>query len=398
MTLWRYAASSDVGLVREVNEDDVFVDDRLAVVADGMGGHAAGEVASQLAVRTIVDAFDTTSTTEGLESALELANDAIISDAESHEERRGMGTTAVVLALTQGEGGVLPVIANVGDSRAYQLRDGAMRQITADHSVAEEWVRQGRLTPEEAAVHPRRHQLTRTLGIEHGVRVDLFPIATQPGDRVLLCSDGLSNELTDAEIAELASPPVGLDEAVAALVEAANRRGGRDNISVVLVELDEQLELPPPEPLPSLEQPAAATAAKVRPARKSRITWRAGLFAVALIGSLAGAYAVLDWYAGSTFYIQADRATPTSPAFLDVYRGQPGGILWFKPSFVIGTGIRLDQIPIYDRGMVDNGNVIEQPSDAAAITYVESLHQQFIRQSSVPTTTTTSTTLAGGSH
>ncbi len=136
MTTWRYAASTDVGLVRDVNEDALSTDSLLVVVADGMGGHAAGEVASSIAVDQVVRNFALEMTTEGLLKAVRAANRAILDDARDHPERAGMGTTLVALALTTVEGGLLPVVVNIGDSRAYQLRDGALRQITEDHSVA----------------------------------------------------------------------------------------------------------------------------------------------------------------------------------------------------------------------------------------------------------------------
>ena len=166
MTRWRFAAATDAGLVRETNQDAIFVDDTLAIVADGMGGHAAGEVASAMTVEAVYHAFNERPTIEGLLGAVEGANRDVLADARANPERFGMGTTVIVVGLTRDSTGVTtPTMLHVGDSRAYQLRDGALRQLSADHSVAEEWVRMGRLTPEEALTHPRRHQLTRAIGV-----------------------------------------------------------------------------------------------------------------------------------------------------------------------------------------------------------------------------------------
>jgi serine/threonine protein phosphatase PrpC len=241
LTRWRYAGATDTGLVRQSNQDAIYVDETLAMVADGMGGHAAGEVASAMATELIRDGFKTNPTVEGLYHAINAANMAVLSDARHNPDHFGMGTTVIAVGLTRdGEGVTSPTLFHVGDSRAYQLRDGALRQLSDDHSVAEEWVRMGRLTPEEAAVHPRRHQLTRGVGVEDTIAIDVLSLHAEPGDRILLCSDGLSNELDNDTLARLASVPFTLDEAVAQLVETAKQAGGRDNISAVLMEFADQ--------------------------------------------------------------------------------------------------------------------------------------------------------------
>jgi serine/threonine protein phosphatase PrpC len=240
LTRWRYAAATDTGLVRQSNQDAIYVDDRLAMVADGMGGHAAGEVASAMAIDLIRDGFDVRSTVEGLYDAISAANLAVLKNAREDPAHFGMGTTVIAVGLTTDGGGVTsPTLFHVGDSRAYQLRDGALRQLSDDHSVAEEWVRMGRLTSEEAAVHPRRHQLTRGVGVEDTIAIDVVSLNAEPGDRILLCSDGLSNELDNDTLARLSSVPFTLEESVAQLMESAREAGGRDNISAVLLEFDE---------------------------------------------------------------------------------------------------------------------------------------------------------------
>jgi protein phosphatase len=399
MTTWRYAASTDVGLVREINEDSLRVDSTLAIVADGMGGHAAGEVASAIAVEEITRGFAVEPTGPGLVRAVLAANEAILADARAHPERVGMGTTVVVLGLTETGDGVLPVVVNVGDSRAYQLRDGALRQITADHSVAEEWVRQGRLTPEEAAAHPRRHQLTRTLGLEVDVEPDVFRLAVQPGDRILLCSDGLSNELSDHEIAEAASAPNPLEEAVATLVASANHHGGRDNITAVLVEFDEAVAVPRgaegdlvgfERPGEAAQRPAAAVTPRARVRRGPRFTWRTALFILALLGVLAGGYAVLDWYEGSTFYLATGPSFDGTHTDVIIYQGQPSGLLWFHPTKLIDTGVPLGQLPVVDQGLLVQP--ITEPTSQIALNQVLTWNRFWKQQHHLTSTTTTTTT------
>ena len=177
MTRWRFAAATDTGVVRATNQDALHVDNQLAIIADGMGGHAAGEVASEIAVNIVREDFARSGAVEGLHEAIEKANLAIIKDASDNPERFGMGTTVIAVGITYDAEGVgSPTLFNVGDSRAYQLRDGALRQLSDDHSVAEEWVRMGRLTPEEALTHPRRHQLTRALGVEEKLDIDVLSL------------------------------------------------------------------------------------------------------------------------------------------------------------------------------------------------------------------------------
>ena len=240
MTHWRHAEATDTGLVRQSNQDAVYVDDSLAIVADGMGGHAAGEVASEMTIEMLRAGFVENHSVEGLYNAINAANITVLNDARENPNHFGMGTTVIALGLTVDDEGVTsPTLCHVGDSRAYQLRDGALRQLTDDHSVAEEWVRMGRLTPEEAAVHPRRHQLTRGVGVEETIAVDVMSLHALAGDRILLCSDGLSNELDSDTLARLASAPYSLEEAVVQLVQSAKEAGGRDNITAVLLEFDE---------------------------------------------------------------------------------------------------------------------------------------------------------------
>jgi protein phosphatase len=249
------ASLSDVGMVRAQNQDycgEFRKSDgcRLLVMADGMGGHQDGATASRTAVETIGEIFEHSDESCGelLHNAVVTANRRVYGKALESGALRGMGTTVVALLLTtEGSGW----IAHVGDSRGYRLRHGGMEALTADHSVVGEMLRQGLISPEEAEAHPRRHEITRSVGIEAEVEPDIAQISVQPGDRFLLCSDGLTGPLNEEEIALtlLAEPP---SEAVRTLVDEANARGGGDNISVQIAVIG--------EPEPTAAQPEGIAA------------------------------------------------------------------------------------------------------------------------------------------
>lgn len=384
MTRWRYAAATDRGLVRESNQDAIFVDDSLAIVADGMGGHAAGEVASALTVDVVYDGYLNDPTVEGLHTAIEEANLAVLREARDNPDHFGMGTTIIVLGLTREVTGVIsPTLFHVGDSRAYQLRDGALRQLSEDHSVAEEWVRMGRLTSEEALTHPRRHQLTRGVGVEEDIDVDVMSVNALPGDRVLLCSDGLSNELSNEELARLASAPISLDEAVSKLIDAAKQAGGRDNISVVLLEFDEVEVATTPikktlvAPSPPVAQSTRSVYAR---SRRRRFSWRLWAGVGFFLAIVAGFFAVVHWYAYSTYYLANDNG------LVAVYQGQPNGVLWYKPVKILDTQYSSSQLRTADQ--IALGATISEPSLEAAINYASSLHNSWQLGQTVATTTT----------
>ena len=238
------AAKSDVGRVRTNNEDGVLIDKPLGLlmVADGMGGHAGGEVASAVALAAIAayvkdhltapDPVDHIAAL--LQAAIRTADEAIWSHARAHRGLRGMGTT-VVLALCRGD---QAHIAHVGDSRAYLLQHGALRQVTEDHSVVAQLIKAGQLTPRRARSHPLRHQITRSLGSRQAI-ADLHDIPWQRGDYLLLCSDGLTNMVEDHHIEEvILREGTDIQAACEALIARANANGGEDNISVILARKD----------------------------------------------------------------------------------------------------------------------------------------------------------------
>ncbi len=236
MTLhFRATATTDVGRVRDHNEDGYLIDESLGLVAlaDGMGGHNAGEVASAAALDALRIAFGAGST---IDAAVAAANDIVYEQSVADQSLRGMGTTLTAGAL--GIDGTL-LLGHVGDSRAYMLRDGTFQRITTDHSLVEELVSAGELTQDEAAQDPRRSMITRAIGLEPAVAVDLETIGLLAGDRVLFCSDGLTDMLREPEIGDILRDEPDPDAAAQRLVDAANAAGGSDNITVVLVDIED---------------------------------------------------------------------------------------------------------------------------------------------------------------
>src|SRR3954452_25305761 len=236
MTELRAGGATDTGLVRDHNEDKYLADERLFVVADGVGGHKAGEVASQTAVDTLQREF-TEPTTDGLIDAVKTANRTVWDLAESNPDQRGMGTTLTAIALVDDGDDERLAVVNVGDSRAYLLQHGELEQLTEDHSLVEQLVREGQLTPEEAQVHPQRSIITRALGLDPDVEVDSWELTPYKGDRILLCSDGLTNEVSDDGIASTLRSVSDPQEAANHLVTAARDHGGNDNITCVVVDV-----------------------------------------------------------------------------------------------------------------------------------------------------------------
>lgn len=392
MTTFRAGAATDKGMVRANNQDSqVVIEGRLFAVADGMGGHRGGEVASATALEALAGGWGD-ATSSALRAGVVSANEAVFAKASNDPELRGMGTTLTALALVVGDdGNERLAVANVGDSRAYRLTD-SLAQITDDHSLVESLVRQGRLTAEEAVTHPQRNILTRALGIEPQVEVDVWELPAVPGDRFLLCSDGLFNEVEVGVITETLRTLDDPTEAAVELVRLANEGGGRDNITCVVVDIvdgpgsadepanrvgtaasepdlggygpattptpvasvyDEPGSPPPPPPSPPQAPPepgASAgsaggpdppligalpdrlpdddSAAAPPPSRRPRrFTWRVAVFVVALVALVAAVAGVLVYYGRNTYYVAFDDAGQVT-----IYKGRPGGFLIFDPT------------------------------------------------------------------
>jgi protein phosphatase len=235
------AARTDVGRRRSENEDSFALAPRLGLylVADGMGGHTAGQLASRLATRGCVSALrelaeSRATLTEKLRACVEAANREVYETAQAKPELTGMGTTLVVLLAGAGR----IAFAHVGDSRAYLIRAGTIRRLTDDHSLVGELVRRQEISEESARGHPHRHVLTRALGVRRSVEPDLAELTPQVGDSVVLCSDGLTTHVEDVEIAAVATKERDVEAVCARLVDLANARGGEDNVTVALVRCD----------------------------------------------------------------------------------------------------------------------------------------------------------------
>lgn len=233
---------TDVGRIRSINQDYVFVSDtpvgklpNLFVVADGMGGHNAGDRASSYAVEVFLRSVRwerDKNPIRIIRRSIEKANTKVLEEAKSKEKYQGMGTTMVVATIVKD----ILYVANVGDSRLYLIGD-TIRQITRDHSLVEEMIRAGGITREEGRYHPDKNVITRAIGVEERVAIDFFDVQMKKDDTLLLCTDGLSNMLTDKEIERIIKEESSLRMAGKRLVEAANRNGGSDNITALLVRL-----------------------------------------------------------------------------------------------------------------------------------------------------------------
>lgn len=241
------AAASHIGKVRATNQDSGSVGNHLYVVADGMGGHAGGDVASAIAVKHLVELDQSYASVddarEGLYWGILEAGKELSEAVVDHPELTGMGTTVSAMVRV----GTQMVIAHIGDSRIYRLRDGVLEQMTSDHTFVQRLVDSGRITPDEAAVHPRRSVLMRVLGdIEGDPEVDTHIVETAPGDRWLLCSDGLSGYVSEREIAEILLEIQDPREAVDKLVMASLAEGAPDNVTVVVAHVDAESDTSPP--------------------------------------------------------------------------------------------------------------------------------------------------------
>ncbi len=305
---FRWGAVTDKGRVRDGNEDHMSAADGLFVVADGMGGHLGGETASHVAVETLREGFAPGSSgpspqagaargdTASLVRAVEEANDEILRQSMTDAELEGMGTTLCALAKVSSAAGERLAAVNVGDSRLYLLRGGELRQVTDDHSLVATLERQGRITPAEAAVHPQRNILTRALGIDEQVMVDSWELEAVPGDRYLLCTDGLFNEVDDPRIAATLRRLADAEEAARELVRLANENGGRDNVTAVVVDVAGETE-------PADAERGVADRGADRPEapplppvpRARRFTWRVALFLVVLAAIVGAAVGIIAY-------------------------------------------------------------------------------------------------------
>jgi protein phosphatase len=319
---FRVGVRSDIGRARRRNEDSFLVDAPLFAVADGMGGHRGGNVASAMTLEQLGGAEIERGGPARLTDAIRAANRAVLERGESDRDLSGMGTT-ITAVLLEGDRGHF---AHVGDSRAYLLRDGTLHQITEDHTVVQRLVREGRLQPDEAGRHPQRSILTRALGVEYEVEVDERTVDLLPGDRVLLCSDGLYGMVSDTDIREVLAVEEDPQTACDRLVDLANEAGGEDNITVIVLDVVAgPVEGDGSRPVQAV---ATETDAEVptRPRRRRVVGWTlvaAALLAAVVVG--ARVYLGHQWYVGE------------SNGHVAVYNGIPARFLWFDLSHVDST-------------------------------------------------------------
>ncbi len=426
MTRLVVGSATDVGLVRANNQDQLLVAPGLYAVADGMGGHAAGEVASLTAIKALDAAFEASDerTAASLESAAKAANRAVWEQARTNRRMLGMGTTLVALAVVENDDGTSGLaVAHIGDSRLYLYRHKALMQVTVDHSLVQELVDEGQISVAQAAVHPQRHVLTRALGVEPAVEVDVIEITPENNDRYLLCSDGLPREASDEQIAAILSRFPDPSEAAKELVELANSRGGSDNVTVVVVDVlaneqspDSLIIVPGPASSPSPEIDEAegtdetpvegapvdeangsspgppnrgpanrgppnralrtgafrtgptTTVSYAAPAKHEapkRLNLRVVGFVVALCVVLGAAVGSLAWYARSAYFVGL------SDGRIAIFQGRPGGVLWFRPTLSDLTNYSAASVLSFNLQSLKDGQL--ESSIGQAHQYVDNL-------------------------
>ena len=347
----KWGASTDVGMVRQQNEDSFLAEETLFVVADGMGGHNAGEVASALAVTTLkAGARLGIDTTDEFRELVQQANSAIYTASLDDSTQSGMGTTVTALSIVEGEEPRV-LVANVGDSRAYLWRSGALSRLSVDHSYVQELVNEGIITPEAARVHPRRNIVTRALGIDRSVMVDVFTHFVRTGDRIVLCSDGLVDEVADVEIARVLGQHTVPQETAEALVMVANTNGGRDNTTVIVVDVLDDISEPiastTPDNTAPMQSPSASSSdsgpvvagvGSTLVKKKNRVGMV--LFWTALVAIVLSGITIVGVYARSGYFIGFDKDSRVA-----VYRGRVGGVLWFNPTIDTQTTLSGEDLP-----------------------------------------------------
>ena len=393
------ASATHQGLVRSNNEDAFLIDDQRALfaVADGVGGHRGGEVASRTAIEALRAAV---ANGAPLHDAITRANTAVVTRAAGDDELTGMGTTLTAVIAV---GGHRLLIGHVGDSRAYLLHDGTLHRATDDHSLVEELVREGRLTPEQAESHPQRNLVTRALGLDADVDVDLYTLEVDAGDRVVLCSDGLTTMVRERDIERLANTEADPQRLADALVAAANHAGGEDNTTVVVVdvlEVDAQADeatamldatapaadasagaarsavIAPPDP-PDRPAPRPPRV----PGSRRRAVRSVILVVLPLLLIVGAATAALGWYARGSYFVGV------SGNEVVIYKGVPGGVLGWNPTVDQHTGVPVAKLPQLDRDRVQSNS--SRGSLSTARAYVNRL--EFAATSTTTTSTTTTT-------
>ena len=414
-----WGQASDIGRVRKSNQDFLFADGHIFVVADGMGGANGGEVASRLAVEGFVSRAASANDVQALKSAVSGANEDVFREGQAHAELAGMGTTLVAAVVTEEADALRVLVLNVGDSRGYVLHEADLTQITEDHSWVGELIRAGKLSRQEAEVSASRHVLTRVVGVAGDVEPDLWELRPNPGDKILLCSDGITNELADPEIGSVLMSGADAKSTAEALVHRAVEAGGLDNASAVVIDFGPAQAGAPPMPLsmartgvpvPRTMVPPAPVMMTVQsapmrgpdlhqipqPLARSSFT-KAGTV-LRVVGFLAAlAFVVGIGVYGITNYVRGSYFVGVSNNQVAIYQGRPGGLLWFSPHLVTVKSLRLSDLPSAYWGELRSG--VAEPSFAAATKYISNLEsqvKQFSQSGSGTTSSTTTTTTGAG--
>ncbi len=385
---FRWGACSEVGLVRQVNEDSKLAAPPLFAVADGMGGHASGDVASAIAIEVFEAALKQS---DSISDAVHNANKAIFQRAAKDPDLTGMGTTLTAMWADEGSA----QIAHVGDSRAYLLRDGQLTRLTTDHTVVNRLVQQGRIMPEDADRHPQRSYLERALGVDPEVEVDVHVLDMSPGDRVLLCSDGLFGMIDDDLIQNVLEQESSPQRAAERLCEEAVHAGGNDNVTTVVVDfpavrkssatdptasyaaaaptptrltqtgplgtsesgtvrtLSHSRSSPAPSPIRS-----SSTSSPQRPRRKGRVlVWVLGLIALLVTGAFVARMSI-----GGSWYVGDDGGR------VAVFNGMPGSLAGVELAKLENrTDLRSESLPELYQGRLKEGIKANSRRDARAI-------------------------------
>lgn len=411
-----WGASTNTGKVRKANQDRVFADGKIFIVADGMGGANGGETASQVAVDTFVANLERSMdrvSSELIMEAVAGANSAVYDQGMANAHLHGMGTTFVSLIRANLDGHDRTFLLNVGDSRGYVYRAGDITQLTQDHSWVGEMFRAGMLSAEDIATSKSRHVLTRAVGVDSAIEADLWDFDAVKGDRVLLCSDGITNELNDHELGAILGLDLSAQEVADKVVDAAVKAGGFDNASAVVVDFG---EINPISAQQTREPGAIQThgIVRIQPAltpistssnngtgavlqsipvplargdfRKAGKILRVASFLVVLGLIIAIGVLAIRKYLGSSYYVGV-----SANDHVAVYQGRPGGLLWFTPRLVSSNDLIASSLPKSFVSDLKRG--VEESNLAAANTYVRNL-QAVVAQfksttvTTVPTTTT----------
>ena len=400
-----YGAVTHVGQVRTGNEDSLLADNNVFMVADGMGGHNAGEVASLMAVEHLREAASGIIAETDLVQALVHANEVIYAESMTNHLHHGMGTTLAAMVVLDNNN---IVVAHVGDSRVYMWHEKALTRLSKDHSYVQELVDEGIVSIEEARTHPRRNIVTRALGIDAEVDVEANTFPVTVGAWYVLCSDGLVDEISDADIAKVLERCTTPHEASQALVDAANAAGGRDNITVIVVSTaapHAEVVVPVEEPVSPITPPppdsanAPVITMNETPAKK-KFRFGPVLFWSALGGIVLAVLVVFAAYGRTGYFVgfQGDDVV--------VLKGRPGGVLWFNPTVEART--TLTRSDLSDELALEIAGEPTFSESSAAQTYVNGIRDEVqpnptttlpaivtttVPSTSTSTTSSTSTTL-----